>query len=79
LTKLQYYAISIIPQLKKIAMQTKTSKNKIIGYPKVIVKKSKSGKGIFALEEIKRGTKIMQYIGKKITSEQANESRTIYI
>lgn len=48
-------------------------------YPKTIVKKSFAGKGIYALEEIKRGAKIMQYIGKKITNDEANEKPNRYI
>ncbi len=48
-------------------------------YPKTIVKKSFAGKGIFALEEIKKGTKILQYVGKKITNEEANNKPNRYI
>lgn len=51
----------------------------VIPYPKTIVKKSYAGKGIFALEEIKKGTKIMQYIGKKITTKAADEKPNRYI
>ncbi len=53
--------------------------DKIKKYPKTIVKTSFSGRGIFALETIKRGAKIMQYIGKKITNEEANENPNRYI
>jgi SET domain-containing protein len=48
-------------------------------YPKVQVKRSATGKGIFALEDIKKGTKIMQYIGHRITTAQADEKPNRYI
>ncbi|MBS3162378.1 SET domain-containing protein [Candidatus Woesearchaeota archaeon] len=38
---------------------------------KIIVKESKvHGKGVFALEDIKKGTKLLEYIGEKITKEE---------
>jgi SET domain-containing protein len=48
-------------------------------YPKIIVKKSNTGKGIFALEEIKKGTKILQYIGNRLTTEEADRKPNRYI
>lgn len=60
-------------------MKKATLKNITQSYPKTIIKKSFSGKGIFALEEIKKGTKIMQYIGRKITNEEANDRPNRYI
>ncbi len=50
-----------------------------VKYPKTEVKKSKAGKGIFATEEIKRGTKILQYIGLKVSTDHANENPNRYI
>jgi SET domain-containing protein len=64
--------------MKKDIAKVKKVK-KVNSYPKTIVKKSFAGKGIFALEEIKRGTKILQYIGKKLTTEQANLNSNRYI
>lgn len=60
-------------------MSKENTKNRIIAYPKIIVKKSLTGKGIFALEEIKKGTKILQYIGIKLTTEQADSKPNRYI
>ena len=63
-------------------MNKKTSKKKkeeILAYPKTKVIKSFSGKGIVAMEEIKRGRKIMQYIGRKITAEEADRKPNRYI
>lgn len=53
--------------------------SKINAYPQIKVKRSFSGRGIFALEEIKKGTKILQYIGRKITDKQANDKPNRYI
>lgn len=60
-------------------MKKARGKNQIISYPKVKVKKSFAGKGIFANEEIKRGTKILQYVGKKLTTNEANSKPNRYI
>lgn len=57
----------------------KTKSGPVDNYPKVVVKKSFAGKGIFALEEIKRGKKILQYIGRKITTEEADDKPNRYI
>ncbi len=57
----------------------KDSQEQIISYPKTIIKKGFAGKGIFALEDIKKGTKIMQYIGKKITTKEADAKPNRYI
>lgn len=54
-------------------------RKKLSPYPKTIVKKSFAGKGIFALEDIKKGTKILQYIGKKITAKEADAKPNRYI
>jgi SET domain-containing protein len=48
-------------------------------YPRVVVKKSSNGKGIFAQEEISRGSKILQYIGKKIPTVEADANPNRYI
>ncbi len=49
------------------------------GYPKIVLKKSLTGKGLFAMEEISRGTKILQYLGKKVTNQEAEEKPNRYI
>lgn len=48
-------------------------------YPKVVVKKSFAGKGLFTLEDIKKGTRIIQYIGQKISNAQADAKPNRYI
>jgi SET domain-containing protein len=48
-------------------------------YPKVVVKKSFAGLGLFAGENIKKGKYIIQYIGEKITNKQAAEKPNRYI
>lgn len=48
-------------------------------YPKIQVKKSFAGLGLFAMEDIKKGKKIIQYIGKKITNREADEKPNRYI
>lgn len=57
----------------------KDSKSKVISYPKVVVKKSFHGRGIFAQEDIKKGIKIMQYIGKRLSTKEADEKPNRYI
>jgi SET domain-containing protein len=48
-------------------------------YPKVVVKKSFSGFGLFAGEDIKKGKKIIQYIGRIISNEEADRNPNRYI
>jgi SET domain-containing protein len=62
-------------------MKKASSKNKqgVSPYPKTVVKKSFAGKGIFALEDIKKGEKILQYIGVRITTKYAEENPNRYI
>lgn len=48
-------------------------------YPKIVVKKSSAGKGLFADEDIKKGTRIIQYIGRKIDNKEAEEKANRYI
>ena len=48
-------------------------------YPKIKVVKSLSGLGIVALEDIKKNTKIIQYIGRKITNKEADSKPNRYI
>jgi SET domain-containing protein len=48
-------------------------------YPKVAVKRSFAGKGLFALEDVKKGRKIVQYVGRIITNKEADEKPNRYI
>ena len=47
--------------------------------PKVAVKKSSAGLGLFALEPIKKGRRIIEYTGEKITEEEANRRGGRYL
>ena len=46
---------------------------------KLDVKKSSAGLGLFAGEKIKKGTKIIEYIGEKVTAEEANRRGGKYL
>ncbi len=46
---------------------------------KLAVKKSKSGLGLFALQEFKKGDLIIEYTGEKITEEEANRRGGKYL
>lgn len=46
---------------------------------KLETKKSKTGLGLFAGEPIKKGTKIIEYIGEKITSAEADRRGGMYL
>jgi SET domain-containing protein len=46
---------------------------------KLDVKKSKAGLGLFAGEAIKKGTKVIEYIGDKITTDEANRRGGMYL
>jgi len=46
---------------------------------KLDVKKSSAGLGLFAGEVIKKGSKIIEYIGNKITAEEANRRGGKYL
>ncbi|MFA5934151.1 MAG: SET domain-containing protein [Candidatus Paceibacterota bacterium] len=52
-------------------------KNKNI--PKVLVKRSKSGLGLFAVEPIKKGQFIIEYVGEKVTTDEANRRGGLYL
>ncbi|HXZ68516.1 MAG TPA: SET domain-containing protein, partial [Alphaproteobacteria bacterium] len=41
--------------------------------------RAKSGLGLFATETIKRGTRIIRYIGKKMTNAEADKLDTKYV
>ncbi len=44
-----------------------------------IVKRSKTGLGLFAAEDIPKGTRIIQYTGKIISNEEADQHRGRYL
>lgn len=44
-----------------------------------IVKRSKTGLGLFAAAEIPKGTRIIQYVGKLISNEDAERHRGRYL
>lgn len=46
---------------------------------KFAVKKSHSGLGLFATEEIKKGEMIIEYVGEKISEEEANRRGGKYL
>lgn len=50
-----------------------------MSYPKIEIRRSFAGKGIFAKQEIKKGVKILQYIGKIVTTKEADEKPNRYI
>lgn len=54
-------------------MNTKTSALKLD------VKKSAAGLGLFAGEQIKKGAKIIEYVGEKISAEEANKRGGKYL
>lgn len=53
-------------------------KSQMTGY-KLDVKKSAAGLGLFAGEAIKKGAKIIEYIGDKITADEANKRGGMYL
>ncbi len=54
-------------------MKTKTSTLKLD------VKRSYAGLGLFAGEPIKKGTKVIEYIGEKVSAEEANKRGGKYL
>jgi len=48
-------------------------------YPQTKVVKTKTGKGVIALEEIKKGRKISQYIGYKVLNEVIDKNPNRYV
>lgn len=53
-------------------------KSQMAGY-KLDVKKSAAGLGLFAGEAIKKGAKIIEYIGDKVTADEANKRGGMYL
>jgi SET domain-containing protein len=50
-----------------------------IGNHDVLVKKSSAGLGLFARDLIKKGDRIIEYVGEKITTEEANKRGGKYL
>ncbi len=53
-------------------------KSQMAGY-KLDVKKSAAGLGLFAGEVIKKGAKVIEYIGDKVTADEANKRGGMYL
>lgn len=53
-------------------------KSQVTDY-KLDVKKSAAGLGLFAGEPIKKGVKVIEYIGEKITVDEANRRGGMYL
>lgn len=47
--------------------------------PMTMVKRSKTGLGLYAAADIQKGTKIIQYTGKIISNEEADQHRGRYL
>ena len=56
----------------------KKSRFEPVGY-KLLVKRSRAGLGLFAGEDIKKGTCVIEYVGKQISKEQEYTSRSKYL
>ncbi|HEV8677624.1 MAG TPA: SET domain-containing protein [Candidatus Paceibacterota bacterium] len=63
---------------KTTAKSKKKSKFEPVGY-KLRVGRSRTGLGLFALEDIKRGTCIIEYTGREISKEEQYTSRSKYL
>ena len=53
-------------------------KSQVTDY-KLDVKKSGAGLGLFAGEAIKKGAKVIEYIGDKVTADEANKRGGMYL
>lgn len=62
----------------KTATKKKKSKFEPVGY-KLLVKRSRTGLGLFAGEPIKKGTCVIEYTGREISEEEAYTSRSKYL
>ncbi len=60
-------------------MKKARGKAKAKSFPEIVVKKSLTGKGIFAKTDIRKGVNILQYIGKYLTTKEANDKPNRYI
>jgi SET domain-containing protein len=60
-------------------MEKKVKKEKVYIPASVEIRRSKTGLGVFALEPLKKGDFIMEYIGKKVTSKYADEHPNRYL
>ncbi len=48
-------------------------------FPKITVKRSSAGLGLFAAEPIKRGAIIIEYVGNRISNKEADEKGGKYL
>ena len=56
----------------------KKSKFEPVGY-KLLVKRSRTGLGLFAGEDIKKGTCVIEYTGRTLTKEEEYSSNSLYL
>jgi SET domain-containing protein len=66
-----------MPQ-KTAVKPKKKSRFEPVGY-KLLVKRSRTGLGLFAGEDIKKGTCIIEYVGREISKEEQYTSRSRYL
>jgi SET domain-containing protein len=65
-------------QTKTKATQKKKSKYEPVGY-KLRVGRSRTGLGLFAGEDIKRGTCVIEYTGREVVGKEQYTSRSKYL
>ena len=63
---------------QKSATKKKVSKFTPVGY-KLLVKRSRTGLGLFAGEDIKKGTCVIEYVGRTLTKEEEYSSNSLYL
>ena len=68
-----------MPAIKeKSVTKRKVGKFVPVGY-KLLVKRSRTGLGLFAGEPIKKGTCVIEYIGREVVGEEQYTSRSKYL
>lgn len=63
---------------KTAVKEKKKSKFEPVGY-RLKIGRSKTGLGLFALEDIKKGTCIIEYVGRTISKDEQYTSRSKYL
>jgi SET domain-containing protein len=64
--------------MKTATLKKKKSKFEPVGY-KLLVKRSRTGLGLFAGEPIARGTCVIEYTGREVVGEEQYTSRSRYL
>ena len=67
-----------MPALKTKPAAKKKSKFEPVGY-KLLVKRSRAGLGLFAGEDIKKGTCVIEYVGRAVPEAEQYTSRSKYL